>query len=145
VLVIKPAYDLSLKEGLTSGSLTNSNFFVKLGGINQSSEAISPELIIMFKYNGIWTNMAGVSSKQLGYLEKDDVLSVKIDDQPHIFSDDIEQEFGGKLHRPLHRLLNKRNMKSRLDEKKAEGAGMAAGLPSPAMMSASAIDRHIRR
>lgn len=145
VLIIKPAYDLSLKEGLSAGSLTNSNFQVNLGVLNQTSASLTPELIILFKHNGIWTTLAGMSTRHIGYLDKDDVLKVKLDEVPHIYSDDIQQEFGGKLHRPLRRLMRKRNMKSRLDEKKDEGMGMAgsmaAGLSGGAMVG---LARHIR-
>lgn len=77
LLVLSPAFDLSLPDYLSNGSIGQYNFQMQLNVTNQSSSAITPEICIVCVNSGVFTTIAGSSSIFTGILTKQMVLSTK--------------------------------------------------------------------
>lgn len=102
LLVISPAYDLSLPDYLTCGSLGNYNFQFSVGVSNQFNTTITPELIVITANSGIFTTQQGVSSIYTGILTKEMVLDAKSKQQASAMkSAEVKRMTGGSLWNSL--------------------------------------------
>jgi hypothetical protein len=77
LLVINPAYDLSLPDYISCGSLGNYNFQFQCNVSNQFGQTITPEICIICVNSGIFTTQQGVSAVYTGILTKEMVLAAK--------------------------------------------------------------------
>ena len=101
LLIINPAYDLSLPAYLSNGSLGNYNLQFQVSVTNQFSETITPEMIVICANSGILVTSMGTSAAYTGILTKEMVLSAK-ESSEHVSSKAHERMVGGKF---LNRLL----------------------------------------
>ena len=133
VLVINPAYDLSLPDYITCGSLGNYNFQFSCSVTNQSNQTIQPEICVVCVNSGIFTTQQGVSAVYTGILTKEMVLATKASRQVGAFtSQEVSRMIGGKM---LNRCASA--MKGMGRSKMA----MSAGEMSAGAMSAGAKSR----
>ena len=77
LLILSPAYDLSLPDYLSSGSIGQYNFQFSISVTNTSGEAVTPEICIICVNSGIFTTIAGSSNIYTGILTKQMVLDAK--------------------------------------------------------------------
>lgn len=110
LLVINPAYDLSLPDYITCGSLGNYNFQFSVGCTNTLSVAaasLSPEICVIAVNSGIMTTQQGVSAIYTGILTKEMVLNAKSRQQASAMkSAEIKRMVGGSmLNMPLHGIV----------------------------------------
>ena len=103
LLVLNPAYDLSLPDYITCGSLGNYNFQFQCSATNQYGESIQPEIIVICVNSGIFSTQQGVSAVYTGILTKEMVLDAKTSQQASAFkSMEIKRMTGGQmLNSPL--------------------------------------------
>jgi len=133
LLVINPAYDLSLPDYITCGSLGNYNFQFQIGATNtleaSGGAAITPEICVIAVNSGIMTTQQGVSAIYTGILTKEMVLSAKSKQQASAMkSAEISRMVGGSmLNMPLHGIVK------RFCEKR--GGVMSGGVPSGGVSS----------
>jgi hypothetical protein len=133
LLVINPAYDLSLPDYITCGSLGNYNFQFQVGATNTVSAAggaaITPEICVVAVNSGIMTTQQGVSAIYTGILTKEMVLGAKSRQQASAMkSAEIARMVGGNmLNMPLHGIVK------RFCEKR--GGVMSGGVPSGGVSS----------
>jgi hypothetical protein len=131
VLVINPAYDLSLPDYITCGSLGNYNFQFSVGVTNQFGSTIQPEICVVCVNSGIFTTQQGVSAVYTGILTKEMVLATKASRQVGAFtSQEVSRMIGGKM---LNRCASAMKGMSR-----SKGGAMSAGEMSAGAMSAGA-------
>lgn len=98
LLVLNPAYDLSLPDYLTSGSLGNYNFQFSVGVTNQLGATITPEIVTICVNSGIFTTQQGVSSVYTGILTKEMVLDAKSKQQASaVKSEEVARKVGGSF------------------------------------------------
>jgi hypothetical protein len=96
LLVINPAYDLSLPDYISCGSLGNYNFQMNINVTNQFSYEIQPEICVITVNSGIFTTQQGVSAVYTGILTKEMVLSAKAHQQVDaIHSAEVKRMTGG--------------------------------------------------
>jgi len=108
LLVISPAYDLSLPDYLTCGSLGNYNFQFTVGVTNQFTSTIAPEMIVITANSGIFTTQQGVSSIYTGILTKEMVLDAKSKQQASAMkSAEVRRMTGGNLMNFLSGVVRK--------------------------------------
>jgi hypothetical protein len=102
LLVINPAYDLSLPDYISCGSLGNYNFQATIGVYNQLA-TMNPEIIVITVNSGIFSTQQGVSAVYTGILTKEMVLSAKSSGQADaIHSAECARMIGGQmLNSPL--------------------------------------------
>lgn len=111
LLIINPAYDLSLPDYITCGSLGNYNFQFQVGITNTVSAAggaaITPEICVVAVNSGVMTTQQGVSAIYTGILTKQMVLDAKSKQQASAMkSAEIKRMVGGNmLNMPLHGIL----------------------------------------
>ena len=111
LLIIDPAYDLSLPDYITSGSLGNYNFQFQVGVTNTlvatGGAAITPEICVIAVNSGIMTTQQGVSAIYTGILTKEMVLNAKSRQQASAMkSAEIKRMVGGNmLNMPLHGIV----------------------------------------
>jgi hypothetical protein len=74
LLVLNPAYDLSLPNYISNGSLGQYNFQINLTIYNQFGSALVPEIVIVCVNDGILTTSQGTSTTFTGILTKQLVL-----------------------------------------------------------------------
>ena len=133
LLIINPAYDLSLPDYITCGSLGNYNFQFQIGATNTLSAVgganITPEICVVAVNSGILTTQQGVSSIYTGILTKEMVLAAKSKQQASAMkSAEISRMVGGSmLNMPLHGIVK------RFCEKR--GGVMSGGVPSGGVSS----------
>ena len=98
LLILSPAYDLSLPDYITCGSLGNYNFQFTVGVTNQLGETITPEMVTICANSGIFTTQQGVSSIYTGILTKEMVLDAKSKQQASaVKSAEIARKVGGSF------------------------------------------------
>ena len=138
LLIINPAYDLSLPDYITCGSLGNYNFQFQMGATNTVSAVgganITPEICCIAVNSGILTTQQGVSAIYTGIITKEMCLSAKSQQQASAMkSAEISRMVGGNmLNMPLHGIVK------RFCEKR--GGVMSAGAShSSAASSASRL------
>jgi len=81
LLVLSPAYDLSLPDFLSSGSIGQYNFQFSINVTNIEGETITPEICIICVNSGIFTTVAGSSNIYTGVLTKQMVLDAKTNEE----------------------------------------------------------------
>jgi hypothetical protein len=124
VLVINPAFDLSLPDYITCGSLGNYNIQFNITVTNQFNRAIQPEVCVIAVNSGIFVTQQGVSSVYQGLLTKEMVLATKSEYAAGAMtSSEITRKIGGSMLNSSLTAVGK--MKS---DKKKMGAGMAGAL-----------------
>lgn len=98
LLVLNPAYDLSLPDYITCGSLGNYNFQFTVSVTNQFGVEIQPEICVICVNSGVMTTQQGVSAVYTGILTKEMVLDAKSKQQAGAFhSQEIRRMTGGRL------------------------------------------------
>ena len=98
LLILSPAYDLSLPDYITCGSLGNYNFQFTVGVTNQLGETITPEMVTICANSGIFTTQQGVSSIYTGILTKEMVLDAKSKQQASaVKSAEVSRKVGGSF------------------------------------------------
>tara|TARA_R110000765_G_scaffold9142_2_gene28814 strand:- start:334 stop:1110 length:777 start_codon:yes stop_codon:yes gene_type:complete len=112
LLIINPAYDLSLPDYITCGSLGNYNFQFQMGATNTVSAAgltITPEICCIAVNSGILTTQQGVSAIYTGIITKEMCLSAKSKQQASAMkSAEVSRMVGGNmLNMPLHGIVRK--------------------------------------
>lgn len=113
LLIINPAYDLSLPDFLSCGSLGNYNFQFQIGATNTISATgganITPEIITICVNSGILTTQQGVSAIYTGILTKETVLAAKSSQQASAMkSAEVARMVGGNLlNMPLHGIVKR--------------------------------------
>lgn len=95
LLVLNPAFDLSLPDYISCGSLGNYNLQLTVSCVNQYGVDITPEIVIMCINDGIMTTQQGVTSTFTGILSKEMVLDAKR--LPATSSAEETRMVGGKL------------------------------------------------
>jgi hypothetical protein len=102
LLVINPAYDLSLPDYISCGSLGNYNFQANITVYNQL-QTLSPEIVVICVNSGIFSTQQGVSAVYTGILTKEMVLSSKSGGQADaMHSAEVARMIGGQmLNAPL--------------------------------------------
>jgi len=111
ILIINPAYDLSLPSYLTAGSLGNYNFQFQVGVTNTISASggasITPEICVVAVNSGIFVTQQGVSSAYTGIITKQMALDAKTRQQASAMkSSEIRRMIGGSMfNMPLHGIL----------------------------------------
>ena len=127
LLVINPAYDLSLPDYISCGSLGNYNFQFQTSVTNQFGFSITPEIIIICVNSGIFTTQSGVSAIYTGILTKEMVLASKSGSQASAMtSAEVSRMVGGKM-------LNGALTAIRGMRKHTRGMAMGAGPSSGGM------------
>jgi hypothetical protein len=96
MLVLDPAYDLSLPDYLSSGSLGNYNFQFGVEVYNQSSQDFVPEVCVICVNSGVMVTDRGVSTTYTGILTKEMVLSAKAKPQDYT-SGESHRLVGGSM------------------------------------------------
>lgn len=98
LLVLNPAYDLSLPDYISCGSLGNYNFQFQCNVTNQFSATIQPEIIVICVNSGIFTTQQGVSAIYTGILTKEMVLQAKSEGQVSAMtSKEVSRMVGGQM------------------------------------------------
>jgi hypothetical protein len=77
LLILDPAYDLSLSNYLSSGSLGNYNFQFQMQVYNQTDQAFVPEVCVIAVNSGVMVTDRGMTSTMTGILTKEMVLDAK--------------------------------------------------------------------
>ena len=77
VLVLNPAYDLSIPDYLSSGSLGAYNFQFEVTCENYNDYAVTPEIVVICANSGVFSTIAGSSNIYTGILTKSMVLDAK--------------------------------------------------------------------
>lgn len=127
LLVINPAYDLSLPDYISCGSLGNYNFQFQTSVTNQFGFSVTPEIIIICVNSGIFTTQSGVSAIYTGILTKEMVLASKSGSQASAMtSAEVSRMVGGKM-------LNGALTAIRGMRKHTRGMAMGAGPSSGGM------------
>jgi len=131
LLVLNPAYDLSLPDYITCGSLGNYNFQFQCNVTNQYGFSISPEIIVICVNSGIFTTQQGVSAVYTGILTKEMVLDAKTSQQASAFkSMEVKRMTGGNmLNMPLTAMKAFRRFKG-LPALMSLGGASSGGAPS---------------
>ena len=133
LLVLNPAYDLSLPDYITCGSLGNYNFQFQCNVTNQYGFSISPEIIVICVNSGIFTTQQGVSAVYTGILTKEMVLDAKTSQQASAFkSMEVKRMTGGNmLNMPLTAMKAFRRVKAMLPSVMSHlGGASSGGAPS---------------
>ena len=136
LLVINPAYDLSLPDYISCGSLGNYNFQANITVYNQL-QTQSPEIVVICVNSGIFSTQQGVSAVYTGILTKEMVLSSKSGGQADaMHSAEVARMIGGQmLNAPLsamRRFGYARRMRP---------ASMSGGVPSGGVHSGGRLKK----
>jgi hypothetical protein len=144
LLIINPAYDLSLPDYISCGSLGNYNFQFQVGVTNQLETnplvSIAPEICVTCVNSGILTTQQGVSAIYTGILTKEMVLDAKSKQQSSAMrSAEVKRMVGGAmLNMPLTGSLAKRMMGRRVGGVSSGGV-TSGGVPSGGMRGAKRL------
>ena len=130
LLLLSPAYDLSLPDYISCGSLGNYNFQFQVGVTNQFGESITPEICAICVNSGIMTTQQGVSSIYTGILTKEMVLDAKSKQQASaVKSAEVKRMVGGALwNMPLSNILGKAKQAYDVGKKGVDVYNAAKGL-----------------
>jgi hypothetical protein len=98
VLVLNPAYDLSIPDYLSSGSLGAYNFQFSVTCENYNKYASTPEIVVICANSGVFSTIAGSSNIYTGILTKSMVLDAKKEAaETPIMSSQFERQVGGAM------------------------------------------------
>jgi hypothetical protein len=81
LLILSPAYDLSLPDYLSCGSIGQYNFQFQINVTNTDLLAVTPEIVIICVNSGIFTTLSGSSNIYTGILTKQMVLDAKTSEE----------------------------------------------------------------
>jgi hypothetical protein len=109
VLIINPAYDLSLPDYLSNGSIGSYNFQFSASVTNSLGSVVSPEMVTICANSGVFTTQQGSSQVFTGLATKEMVLSAKAQKES-MSSSHFARLVGGKL-------MNHLGLRSRLSHK----------------------------
>ena len=134
LLVINPAYDLSLPSYLSCGSLGNYNLQFTLNVTNQTNQSFAPEIVIIALNSGIFMTQQGVSSVYTGILTKEMVESTsRRHEAGYVSSIEAERMVGGSM-------LNRMSMRKHHGHlHKSKHHAMSGGATSGGAISGGAI------
>lgn len=138
LLILNPAYDLSLPDFITTGSLGNYNVQFQVNVTNQFGVSITPEIVTITVNSGIFTTQQGVSSIYTGILTKEMVLDAKSKQQASaVMSSEVSRKVGGSMFNlgNIGRIASKlrdaqkvgRDLKSAFDGVRGMGGAMSGG------------------
>jgi len=98
VLVLNPAYDLSIPDYLSSGSLGAYNFQFEVTVENYHTNVVTPEIMVICANSGVFSTIAGSSNIYTGILTKSMVLDAKKEAAENpIMSSQFERMVGGAM------------------------------------------------
>jgi hypothetical protein len=98
ILVLNPAYDLSIPDYLSSGSLGAYNFQFSVQCENYNLYASTPEIVVICANSGVFSTIAGSSNIYTGILTKSMVLDAKKEGaETPIMSAQYERMVGGMM------------------------------------------------
>ena len=98
VLVLNPAYDLSIPDYLSSGSLGAYNFQFSVQCENYLDYDVTPEVVVICANSGVFSTIAGSSNIYTGILTKSMVLDAKKESAENpIMSSQYERMVGGAM------------------------------------------------
>ena len=98
ILVLNPAYDLSIPDYLSSGSLGAYNFQFSVTCENYNDYASTPEIVVICANSGVFSTIAGSSNIYTGILTKSMVLDAKKESaETPIMSSQYERMVGGAM------------------------------------------------
>ena len=101
ILVLNPAYDLSIPDYLSSGSLGAYNFQFSVACENYHEVEIKPEIVVICANSGVFTTIAGSSNIYTGILTKSMVLDSKKESAENpIMSSQYNRMVGGMAMMP---------------------------------------------
>jgi hypothetical protein len=81
LLILSPAYDLSLPDYLSCGSIGQYNFQFQINVTNIDADPVTPEIVIICVNSGIFTTLSGSSNIYTGILTKQMVLDAKTSEE----------------------------------------------------------------
>jgi hypothetical protein len=126
LLVINPAYDLSLPDYLSCGSIGNYNFQYNISCTNTVSlagETISPELCTITANSGVFVSQQGQSQIFTGLATKEMVLSAKSEKEP-VSSVQYLRMVGGKM---MNSIGLRQRLGRRMGGERIVGGAMSGG------------------
>jgi len=138
LLILSPAYDLSLPDYLSSGSIGQYNFQFNINCTNISGDQVVPEIVIICVNSGIFTTIAGSSNIYTGVLTKQMVLDAKTNEESvdPVSSVQYSRMIGGSLCSRIATAANKLPIVQDAVGKARRMVGMGvhsgAGVPSGA-------------
>jgi hypothetical protein len=139
LLIINPAFDLSLPDYISCGSLGNYNFQATISCVNQFGVEIRPEIIVTCVNSGIFTTQQGVSAVYTGILTKEMVLSAKSGQQASaMHSAEVERMVGGQM---LNRALSGMRRFGYARRHRAEGGVSSGGVSSGGVSSGGRLKK----
>lgn len=136
ILVLNPAYDLSIPDYLSSGSLGAYNFQFSVTCENYNDYASTPEIVVICANSGVFSTIAGSSNIYTGILTKSMVLDAKKEaSETPIMSAQFERMVGGAMmpnnamsgDMPLLKEFKHSVGKSRASMGSGYGAGVHSG------------------
>jgi hypothetical protein len=130
LLVINPAYDLSLPDYLTDGSIGQFNFQFSVNVTNTvalEGETFSPEICTITANSGVFVSQQGQSQIFTGLATKEMVLAAK-KEKDAVSSVQYARMIGGKM-------LNAIGLRQRLHRRGGVGERIVGGMMSGAAMS----------
>lgn len=81
LLILNPAYDLSLPDYLSCGSIGQYNFQFQISVTNIDGDPVTPEICIICVNSGVFTTLSGSSNIFTGILTKQMVLDAKTSEE----------------------------------------------------------------
>jgi len=138
LLILSPAYDLSLPDYLSSGSIGQYNFQFNINVTNIDGAAVTPEIVIICVNSGIFTTIAGSSNIYTGILTKQMVLDAKTNEESvdPVSSVQYSRMIGGSLCSRIATAANQlpivKDIAGKVSRMVGQGVSSGAGVPSGA-------------
>jgi len=128
LLILSPAYDLSLPDYLSCGSIGQYNFQFTVNVTNINNQQVVPEIVIICVNSGIFTTLSGSSNIYTGILTKQMVLDAKTSEEAvdPVTSIQYKRMIGGSY---LNRVASAVKRMKRMPRKLGMGVGVGAGVP----------------
>jgi len=128
LLILSPAYDLSLPDYLSCGSIGQYNFQFTVNVTNIDNQQVVPEIVIICVNSGIFTTLSGSSNIYTGILTKQMVLDAKTSEEAvdPVTSIQYKRMIGGSY---LNRVASAVKRMKRMPRKLGMGVGVGAGVP----------------
>ena len=135
LLILNPAYDLSLPDYLSCGSIGQYNFQFQINVTNIDNQVITPEICIICVNSGIFTSLSGSSNIYTGILTKQMVLDAKTSEEAvdPVSSVQYKRMIGGAY---LNRVASAVKKIKKLPRKIGMGVGTSAMTGSGVIMGA---------
>lgn len=136
LLILAPAYDLSLPDYLASGSIGQYNFQFSINVTNIEGVAVTPEICVICVNSGIFTTIAGSSNIYTGILTKQMVLDAKTNEESldPVSSVQYNRMVGGSMMNRIATASKKlpivRNIAEKVSRMVGQGVHSGAGAQS---------------